>query len=98
MTKATTRSRAESIRRAALCGAPVGLPVQPEIGTPAGEMGPLIAALALLVGAAVWMFRRFGSSPGPETAAGAGAGRTPSTGAAGAEGGASHPGALPVGA
>lgn len=36
------------------------------VGSPAGEIVPLVALVALFVGAAVWMFRRYRPDSEPE--------------------------------
>jgi len=52
-------------RNAALCGAPVGGGSIDALGTPApAEALTLTLALGVFVGAGVWMFRRWGGSPG----------------------------------
>ncbi len=52
-------------RNAALCGAPVGAGSVDMLGTPApAEALTLTLALGVFVGAGVWMFRRWGGSPG----------------------------------
>lgn len=74
------RQHGGRLRNAVLCGAGGGVPLHPEIGTPAGEMFPLLLLLGLFVSATVWMFRRFGSSPAGDAAPEAGdarEGRTP---------------------
>lgn len=51
-------------REAALCGAPAGVGSVDLLGTPAtAEAFTLTLALAVFVGAGVWMFRRWGGSP-----------------------------------
>ncbi len=52
-------------RNAALCGAPVGGGSIDALGSPApAEALTLTLALGVFVGAGVWMFRRWGGSPG----------------------------------
>jgi hypothetical protein len=52
-------------RGAALCGAPVGGGSVDMLGTPApAEALTLTLAVGVFVGAGVWMFRRWGGSPG----------------------------------
>ncbi len=52
-------------RNAALCGAPVGGGSIDALGSPApAEALTLTLALGTFVGAGVWMFRRWGASPG----------------------------------
>jgi len=52
-------------RNAALCGAPVGGGSVHMLGTPApAEALTLTLALVVFAGAGVWMFRRWGGSPG----------------------------------
>lgn len=68
-------------RNAALCGAPVGGGSVNMLGTPApAEALSLTLAVGVFLGAGVWMFRRWGGSPGvahepsgtsPEVATGA---------------------------
>ncbi len=71
-------------RNAALCGAPAGGGSIEALGTPApAEALTLTLTLGVFVGAGVWMFRRWGASPGanepsgppPEVATGAREGR-----------------------
>lgn len=58
-------------RNAALCGAPVGGGSIEALGTPApAEALTLTLALGVFVGAGVWMFRRWGGSPGAEELSG----------------------------
>ncbi|HEV2094486.1 MAG TPA: hypothetical protein VGR18_15105 [Rubrobacter sp.] len=59
-------------RNAALCGAPVGGGSINALGTPApAEALTLTLALGVFVGAGVWMFRRWGGSPGANEPSGA---------------------------
>ena len=52
-------------RNAALCGAPIGAGSIDMLGTPApAEALTLTLALVVFAGAGVWMFRRWGGSPG----------------------------------
>lgn len=52
-------------QNAALCGAPVGGGSINALGTPAPtEALTLTLALGVFVGTGVWMFRRWGGSPG----------------------------------
>ncbi len=52
-------------RNVALCGAPVGGGSIDALGTPApAEALTLTLALGVFVSAGVWMFRRWGGSPG----------------------------------
>ena len=58
-------------RSAALCGAPVGGGAIDALGTPApAEALTLTLALGVFVGAGVWMFRRWGGSPGASVPSG----------------------------
>ena len=56
---------------ALLCGAPAGVGSVDALGTPApAEAFTLTLALGVFVGAGVWMFRRWGGSPGAKEPSG----------------------------
>lgn len=65
----SVRECAGALRGASFCGGVAGLPIDPGVGTPAGEVTPMIAVAAAFVAAAVWMFRRFGGSAAGEAEA-----------------------------